>query len=299
MSSANPANATMPMSVPGSCRSMNAAAASSAAASRLGGMSVEHMLRDTSMTIRIVVWLVGTLTTAAGRASATTIAARDAANIANGRWRRTREVPGRAAATSDRLENRTAAQRRRRWTTRYSAMSAGTSSSSTRSGAHSRVMADVPATPAPPRRRGSGAQGRAPPRATSPRWSRSPPRGACPGSHRPTRAPRRCRRGGTCRPSARRSAWSIGSSSWLRTRKPSMSTTAPATLPTPTVWTRMPCAAAAFAPASGSRSAVASPSVSRTTTACPWLPGPPARTPRRVPGIGWCSSPVPRHPLPR
>ena len=116
------------------CRSMNAAAASSAATSRLGAMSVEHMLRDTSMTIRMVVWLVGTLTTAAGRAIATTMAAADAANSANGRWRRTRDVPGRAAAMSDRLEKRTAARPRRRWTTMYSATSAGTSTSSTEQG---------------------------------------------------------------------------------------------------------------------------------------------------------------------
>ena len=57
--SANPANATMPICVPPSWPSTNDAAASSAAMSRLGGMSVAHMLRDTSIARTTVVRLVG------------------------------------------------------------------------------------------------------------------------------------------------------------------------------------------------------------------------------------------------
>ncbi len=47
--SANPANATIPIWVFGPWASMNEAAAASAACSRLGGMSVAHMLRETSI----------------------------------------------------------------------------------------------------------------------------------------------------------------------------------------------------------------------------------------------------------
>ena len=83
---------------------MNAAAAFSAAMSRLGAMSSEHMLPDTSMTRTIVVWLAGTAAIATGRPTAKASAASAAANSTNGRWRRRRAGPGRAAWTSDRLE---------------------------------------------------------------------------------------------------------------------------------------------------------------------------------------------------
>src|SRR4029077_11072542 len=101
---ANPLNATIPIWVLGPWCSMNAAAAFSAAMSRLGSMSSEHMLPDTSMTRTIVVWLDGTAAIATGRPTAKARAARAVANSTNGRWRRRRAGPGRAAWTSDRLE---------------------------------------------------------------------------------------------------------------------------------------------------------------------------------------------------
>ena len=83
---------------------MNDDAAASAAWRRFGAISLEHMLPDTSMTSTIVVWLVGTLAIATGRPIASPSAASATANRANGRWRRQRPDPGRAAWTSDRLE---------------------------------------------------------------------------------------------------------------------------------------------------------------------------------------------------
>ena len=62
------------------------------------------MLPDTSMVSITVVWLVGTATIAAGRASATTRLATAARKMANGRWRRRRDVRGRASRTRERLE---------------------------------------------------------------------------------------------------------------------------------------------------------------------------------------------------
>ena len=83
---------------------MNEAAADSAAWSRVGAMSSEHMLPDTSMTSTIVVWLVGTLATAIGRPIPRHRAASATANSANGRCRRSRPEPGCAAWMSERLE---------------------------------------------------------------------------------------------------------------------------------------------------------------------------------------------------
>ena len=83
---------------------MNEAAAASAASSRLGGMSVAHMLRDTSMARMTVVWPAGTATIAAGRASATARLPMASRNRANGRWRRIRDERGIASMTSARLE---------------------------------------------------------------------------------------------------------------------------------------------------------------------------------------------------
>ena len=56
-------------------RRRTATAASSAASRRVGSMSVEHMLPDTSIARMIVAWLAGTLSTTTGRPSATTSAA--------------------------------------------------------------------------------------------------------------------------------------------------------------------------------------------------------------------------------
>ena len=111
--SANPANATMPICVPLSWFSTKDEAASSAATSRLGGMSVAHMLRDTSIARTTVVRLVGTGTIAAGRAIASTRLPSPSTNSANGRWRRIHDDRGTATRTSDRLEKRTPVRRRR------------------------------------------------------------------------------------------------------------------------------------------------------------------------------------------
>ena len=103
-SSAKPANATMPICVVEPCRWMKDDAASSAACKRVGWMSVEHMLPETSMARMIVVWPAGTLTIVTGRERATARLASPTTNRANGRCRRRREEPGCAVRTSDRLE---------------------------------------------------------------------------------------------------------------------------------------------------------------------------------------------------
>ena len=100
-SSAKPLNATIPIWVVDPWCWMKAAAAASAAWSRLGGMSVEHMLPETSIARMIVVWLVGTLTISTGRATATASAPTARTNRANGRWRRRRDDPGNASRTRD------------------------------------------------------------------------------------------------------------------------------------------------------------------------------------------------------
>ena len=72
--------------------------------SRVGSMSSAHMLPDTSIASRIVVWLDGTASTATGRASAS------ASRRDPGEQQRDRHVApparrcGPAAANSDRLE---------------------------------------------------------------------------------------------------------------------------------------------------------------------------------------------------
>ena len=102
--SAKPENATMPIWVDDPWLWMNADAAASAAWRRLGGMSEEHMLPDTSIDRMIVVWLVGTLAMTTGRARATMRPARARANRANGRWRRRNDERGRATRMRLRLE---------------------------------------------------------------------------------------------------------------------------------------------------------------------------------------------------
>ncbi len=103
-SSANPEKATIPIWVDDPWLLMKSDAAASAASIRLGAMSVEHMLPDTSMASITVVWFVGTVAMTTGRLSASTRHATATATSANGRWRRRREEPGSASRTSDRLE---------------------------------------------------------------------------------------------------------------------------------------------------------------------------------------------------
>ena len=57
---ANELKPTIPISVPAGRSRTNADAASWAARSRVGSMSSAHMLPDTSIASRIVVWLDGT-----------------------------------------------------------------------------------------------------------------------------------------------------------------------------------------------------------------------------------------------
>jgi hypothetical protein len=104
MTAANPLNATIPIWVREPWLRTNDSAAASAAWSRVGGMSEEHMLPETSMARMIVVSLAGTLRFSDGLATPTASAARAATNRANGRWRRTRERPGAAWRISERLE---------------------------------------------------------------------------------------------------------------------------------------------------------------------------------------------------
>ena len=83
---------------------MKLAAAASAASIRLGAMSVEHMLPETSIVRTIVASFVGTLAITTGRATATARPARATANRANGRWRRMNDEPGSASRIRERLE---------------------------------------------------------------------------------------------------------------------------------------------------------------------------------------------------
>ena len=112
--SAKPLNATIPIWVVDPWRRTNALAACSAASSRVGSMSVEHMLPETSIARITVVLLAGTLTIATGRARATTSPPRATTNRANGRWRRRRDERGSASRTRARLEYRAPDGRRRR-----------------------------------------------------------------------------------------------------------------------------------------------------------------------------------------
>src|SRR5262245_7286569 len=64
ITSAKPANATMLISRLDVWLWMNESAAASAASRRLGAISVEHMLRETSRARTMVVWPVGAATTA-------------------------------------------------------------------------------------------------------------------------------------------------------------------------------------------------------------------------------------------
>ena len=103
MISANPAKATTPTAV-AVWRSMNREAAACATSSRLGAMSVAHMLRETSIAKITVAWPVGTEAMTTGRASARARLASPTANSANGRCRRIRDLRGSASRTNPREE---------------------------------------------------------------------------------------------------------------------------------------------------------------------------------------------------
>ena len=103
-SSAKLLNATIPIWVVEPWCWMKVAAAASAALSRLGGTSAEHMLPDTSIARMMLVWFVGTLAISTGRAAPSASAPTARTNSANGRCRRRRDDPGVASRRSDRLE---------------------------------------------------------------------------------------------------------------------------------------------------------------------------------------------------
>ena len=85
---AEPANATMPTFTWRGNSARNALAAACAASSRLGLTSVARMLPETSMARMMVCWFDGSVTTACGRAAASSIAASASRNSAGGMWRR-------------------------------------------------------------------------------------------------------------------------------------------------------------------------------------------------------------------
>ena len=84
-SDAVPAKLTMPIRVLEGWASMKARAAAWAAASRVGCRSVARMLPEMSSARMTVRWLVGMLTTVAGRESANSISARPSRNSSGGR----------------------------------------------------------------------------------------------------------------------------------------------------------------------------------------------------------------------
>ena len=84
------ANETTPMRVLLGCSATNARAASCAATMRLGLTSVARMLPETSIERITVSCCDGSVTTAAGRAIATSIRVNAARNSSGGTWRRRR-----------------------------------------------------------------------------------------------------------------------------------------------------------------------------------------------------------------
>lgn len=129
---ATPAKATRPMRAPLGWARMNSAAAFSAAVSRFGRTSVEHIEPDTSRASRIVVELAGTGTEAWGRAAPIASTARPRSSRAVGTRRRQRVRPGRAARTRATEVTRTAARRRRRRDHQATPRIAGTASRASR-----------------------------------------------------------------------------------------------------------------------------------------------------------------------
>ena len=113
-SCANPENTTSPMRVSASWFFTNSRTAASAAVSRLGETSVEHMEPDTSSARMIVESEIGTSMLTWGRAAATPSSASAASTSANGTCRFHAARLGAAARISATLECRTACLRRRR-----------------------------------------------------------------------------------------------------------------------------------------------------------------------------------------
>ncbi len=102
-SDAVPANDTTPMRVFCGWSSMKARAAACAAASRLGCTSLARMLPDTSMARMTVSFIDGSVTTAAGRATASSITMIDSRKRIGGIWRRIRCAGPIASLTMARL----------------------------------------------------------------------------------------------------------------------------------------------------------------------------------------------------
>jgi hypothetical protein len=133
---ATPAKATSPIFAPPGWALMKSAAAFSAAVSRLGCTSVEHIDPETSRASRIVVELAGTATVACGRAAPTPRAASPSTSRAAGTRRLQRVLPGSAARTSAAEVTRTAARRRRRRDHQATPRTSGTASSANSADGH-------------------------------------------------------------------------------------------------------------------------------------------------------------------
>ena len=129
---AMPENATRPIFVPLCWALMNSPAAFSAAVSRFGATSVEHIEPDTSMASRIDEASDGTSTVACGRAAPTPSTTRPAANSQSGIRRRHGDRPGSAARISVTLDIRSAVRRRRRRVHQRQPSSSGNASSAIR-----------------------------------------------------------------------------------------------------------------------------------------------------------------------
>src|SRR5688572_2089504 len=125
INSAKPANATIPTCLPDVLFRTNDSAASLATINRLGGISVEHILRETSIAMITVALLEGTSTVATGRPNANTRLASANRNRRKGRCFRSQDCFAAASRTRERLEYRTAKRRRRRKTHRYIRIASG------------------------------------------------------------------------------------------------------------------------------------------------------------------------------
>ena len=123
------------MRVPLFCARTKSFAAFSAAVSRLGTTSVEHIDPDTSTASRIAEESDGTTTVACGRAAPPASTTRPAASNHSGIRRRHADRCGSAARTSATLDIRTAPRRRRRRSHhRYPSSSGKASSASSAQG---------------------------------------------------------------------------------------------------------------------------------------------------------------------
>ena len=101
---AKPAKTTRPICVSEFCPLINSSAAAFADSNRFGKMSVEHMLRETSMARMMVAFDAGSVTTETGLAIAMMRLDMAIRNKANGRCRFHCDCLGAAARISDRLE---------------------------------------------------------------------------------------------------------------------------------------------------------------------------------------------------